>query len=90
MRRRILDRLGKLGLRCLGAVSLLLLLVGLPACQGSRWNRRDPYTAARPSYEQPVMNPMRLGGYAGYNYGLGRPRRVEPVIPIEEPVEVDQ
>ena len=60
----------------------LAVLVGsLTACQGDWGNR--PYSAARPTYAQPNLNPMRIGGYAGYNYGPG-PR----VIPQEAPVLV--
>ena len=62
-------------------VALAILIASLPACQGGLGNR--PYSAARPTYAGPNLNPMRIGGYAGYNYGPG-----ERVIPQEAPAVV--
>jgi hypothetical protein len=73
--------------RVVAAIGLMILVASLPACQGE-WRNR-PYSAARPTYNQPNLNPMRIGGYAGYNYGPGA--RVVPqaapvvVRPAEEP-----
>jgi hypothetical protein len=73
--------------RVVGASGLMILVASLPACQGE-WRNR-PYSAARPAYNQPNLNPMRIGGYAGYNYGPGVrvvPQRSPVVVrPAEEP-----
>ena len=75
--------------RVVASIGLTLLLVSVPACNGGFGNR--PYVAARPAYTPPVLNPMRIGGYAGFNYGRGNRVITEApavVVPAGPPIRV--
>lgn len=75
-------RLGKLG-----AIALILCLI--PACKQPGGAR--PYVSARPTFTPSGGEiPLRLGGYAGANYGRGRRAIVvTPVAPIEGEPSLD-
>ena len=68
-----------------GLLTLALLsavVAAIPACHhGTR--TVPPYVAARPNYASPeAIRPVRIGGYAGYNYSR-RPNGA-PVVPVED------
>ena len=68
--------------RLLKYASLAALVAAIPACHNDS-RAVPPYVAARPNYAPPeAIRPVRIGGYAGYNYGR-RPGRV-PVVPVED------
>ena len=64
-----------------GLAAVAWILAVIPACQQQRGAR--PYVSARPSFSLSTTElPLRLGGYAGANYGRGRP--LPPVEPVED------
>jgi hypothetical protein len=56
----------------------------IPACHQNPGAAR-PYSAQRPIYTPQPVRPVRIGGYAGYNYGRRAPVPVTPVEDIEAP-----
>lgn len=63
------------------AILACLLAAILYGC-GHRNRLRDDYSAARPTYAPPAaVHPIRIGGYAGYNYG--RAPAIVPAAPVE-------
>ena len=63
-------------------LTLAAVVAAIPACHhGTR--AVPPYVAGRPNYAPPeAIRPVRIGGYAGYNYGR-RPNRGS-VVPVED------
>lgn len=55
---------------------LALLLAPLAGCHQDGGGR--PYTVARPPAPAQPIRPVRIGGYAGHNYG--------PPAPVVEPI----
>jgi len=66
--------------RVAGLASAILVVAVIPACRNAPGAR--PYSSARPVYSPPSVQPLRIGGYAGMNYGQG------PRLPPVEEVEV--
>ena len=60
------------------------IIAAIPACGGGH-RAAQPYVAQRPVYTPQPVRPVRIGGYAGYNYGRRAPL---PVAPAEDALEV--
>ena len=68
--------------RIAGIAAIAWIVGVIPACRQPGGAR--PYTSERPIYSPPApIRALRIGGYAGSNYGPG-PRLPPPVEQVEE------